>query len=106
MTPERAKYILDNTQQYGGLKYAFAEDYEPGRKLYEKGITEEENAHIKKVWKTMNGNTCYFDALRRVAELDCYECGRAVGFVFEYVFDPKIDRMFKMCVECFKEKMK
>ncbi len=103
MTPKRALYILNNTQQYGGLKYSFPENYEPGRTLYGDGITPEENTYIKKVWGDMDGNTCYHDALRRIAELDCHKCGRAIGFVFEYLLDPKIDRMLKICTECSKE---
>lgn len=67
MTKERAQYILENPV-YGDFRYAFRRKCDHRSKpLYSDGITEEEDREIKRIWRTMPGHTCYYDAVRRIA---------------------------------------
>ena len=70
MTPERAKELI-NLSSFGELPYAFiphgSMDTYPVRSC---GITEAEWGHVKALWKTMPGHTCFNDALIRIAKRD------------------------------------
>ena len=67
MTAERARYILDNTV-YGSFRYAFRRGCAgAGAVLHDDGITEAEDAHVREVWDRMPGDTCYHDAVVRIA---------------------------------------
>lgn len=67
MTKERAQYILDNPV-YGDFRYAFRRRCDHRSKIiHVDGITEEEDRAIKKLWRSMPGSTCYFDAVQHIA---------------------------------------
>ena len=71
MTPDRARYILARCR-YGSF---------PTEQTYPDGITREEDAEIRELWKRMPGYTSYADALRRIAGRDAGNelLGRAVA---------------------------
>lgn len=62
---ERAKFLLKN-KSYGSLKFAFLR-ISLSDMLYDDGITEKEDLYIKGIWELMPDNTCYNDALARIA---------------------------------------
>lgn len=69
MTPERANELI-NLSAFGEFPYAFTpygsvNDQYP---IKANGITRQEDEHIKEVWKTMPGYTCYADAVNRIAK--------------------------------------
>lgn len=73
MTQERAKYILANTLFGGAFKHAFRpKSAMITATVYPDGITIEEDQYIRLLWDKMPGNTCYYDAVVRIAkgELD------------------------------------
>lgn len=71
MTAERALYILNN-KSYGLLRFSFLQRDAGGRiydsVIHDDGITEEEDAAVKRLWMTMPGTTCYYDAVVRIAK--------------------------------------
>lgn len=70
MTPERAKYILENKTQFGNLRFAFQHITKSGQVLttttYPDGITKEEDKFIHKSWDRMPGYTSYYDVVCRI----------------------------------------
>lgn len=67
MSPERAQSLL-KMAKYGEFPYAYPRDYcFQGGIITEGGITKEEDAYIKSVWKTMPGHTTYNNAVWRIA---------------------------------------
>lgn len=72
MTPERAKLLLKHaSENYDSFPYSYLRSFVASTsKLYEYGITREEDAFIKKVWDTMPGYTCFFQAVERIAYPD------------------------------------
>jgi len=74
MTPERAKHLLNTKTIMGNMRYAFKRDYMlDGGPVHDDGITRDEDTCIKRVWQTMPGHTCYYDALVRIANNDLPE---------------------------------
>ena len=69
MTKARAEYILRNTKLGGDLRFAFKRPSDFRPTLYADGITEAEDAEIKRVWATMDGSSTYNYALTRIAKL-------------------------------------
>ena len=67
MTRERAQYILDNTV-YGEFKYAYSQGYRLSGIIHPDGITREEREAVMRLWDTMPGNTCFYDAVCRIAQ--------------------------------------
>lgn len=65
MTPERARYILARS-----LPHAYRWREDSTEQTYPDGITREEDAEIKELWRRMPGYTSYADALRRIAGRD------------------------------------
>lgn len=66
MTPERAKHI-HGRQSYGSLPMAFRRRPDDTHEIVDDGITREEDASIRALWRTMPGHTCYMDAVLRIA---------------------------------------
>ena len=67
MTRERAEYIRTHLA-YGDIRYAFPRRYAyNGGRVHADGLTPEEDADVRRVWDTMPGHTCYYDALTRIA---------------------------------------
>lgn len=70
MTPERAKYILENKTRFGDLRVAFQHTTKSGQVLttttYPDRITQEEDAYIRKCWESMPGYTSYYDVVSRI----------------------------------------
>jgi len=64
MERARAEYILDHMMPMGEFRYAFSRF---GGRVHADGITEQEDKEIRTLWDTMPGNTCYYDAVRRIA---------------------------------------
>lgn len=86
MTPERAKFIIDNPKMGGDFAYAFRQKFNVSTfRPDPKGITEDEDKFIRDVWSTLPGDRCYHDAVVRIARGDyvnwrpepfrCYVCG-------------------------------
>lgn len=68
MSPERARYILENTRLGGDYRFAFRKRCDSATaRIYADGITEAEDADIKALWETMPGWTTYAMALCRIA---------------------------------------
>jgi hypothetical protein len=68
MTPERARYILDNRLLGGSFRRAFRQSCDgPWTRVYADGITPAEHAAVLELWRTMPGWTCYADAVRMIA---------------------------------------
>lgn len=69
MTRERAKYLLRNREIGGQLRFAFRRRGESEMTvLHADGITQDEHSDIIDVWLTMDGYTCYTDAVIRIAQ--------------------------------------
>ena len=69
MTRTRAKYLLANRLLGGDFKVAFRRPGDsPDRRLYADGITPDEHEDILAVWMTLDGYTCYTDAVIRIAK--------------------------------------
>lgn len=66
MTPERAQYVYSR-RSYGSLPMAFRRRDTDTHSVDPDGITREEDASIRALWRTMPGSTCYMDALLRIA---------------------------------------
>lgn len=66
MTPERARFI-HSRQSYGSLPMAFRRRPDDSHRVDPEGITREEDASIRALWRTMPGSSCYMDALLRIA---------------------------------------
>ena len=66
MTPDRAKYILDNRLLGGEFRYAFRQRV-GSQWVYPGGITEDEHAAVKALWETMPGDTSFYDAVVRIS---------------------------------------
>ncbi len=64
MNKERATFLL-NSAVYGSLPYSYKLSFQNNR-IYEYGITKEEDSYIRKIWKTLAGNTTYNDALLKI----------------------------------------
>lgn len=71
MTPERAKELIESTF-FGELPFAFVPNgsVNGNYPVMEHGITVAEWGHVKALWKTMPGHTCFNDALIRIAKRD------------------------------------
>lgn len=68
MTPERAKFILNNPKIGGDFRFAFRRKCDSATSiLHADGIAVDEDKFIRDVWATMPGHTCYHDALVRIA---------------------------------------
>lgn len=68
MTPERARYILENKLIGGDLRHAFRQPGDsPTRRLDPDGITPEEHAAIMAHWRTLPGSASYFSAVCGIA---------------------------------------
>tara|TARA_Y100000310_G_scaffold338332_1_gene427671 strand:- start:348 stop:566 length:219 start_codon:yes stop_codon:yes gene_type:complete len=65
LTAARIDQIIKGSV-FGELPYAFNLSFNRSYRPKADGITLEEDAEIKRVWATMPGNTCYFDALLRI----------------------------------------
>jgi hypothetical protein len=66
MTPERAQYVYSRCR-LGSLPMAFRRRDTDTNSIDPDGITREEDASIRALWRTMPGSTCYADALLRIA---------------------------------------
>jgi len=62
LTQARAQALYEARKPFCSLPYAFAQKGSIEPVLYENGMTEEEDAYVRKLWNTMPGNTCYMDA--------------------------------------------
>lgn len=70
MTPERARYILANTLMGGTLRFAFVLHGNRGLDnvtTFADGITPEEDAAIRAVWRTLPGSSSYYSAVCEIA---------------------------------------
>jgi hypothetical protein len=81
MTPERARYILENKLIGGDLRYAFRPQGYNG-KLYDDGMTRIEYEAIRGHWLTLPGHYSFYSALCEVANglelpprMVCGSCG-------------------------------
>lgn len=104
MDQERTRYILDNPV-FGDFRYAFQRKCNCApRTIYEDGITEEEDLEIKKVWRSMPGNTTYYDAVCRIANHKCsdndYRCQSFVGYQKVCEFVSVVDEDIRLCPIC------
>jgi hypothetical protein len=55
MSPERARYLLENSNEFTGPSIAKLE-------------TPEERQFVLDFWEKMPGSTCYIDAVRRIRD--------------------------------------
>jgi len=72
MTPERAKYLLNNPNpSYGELRYAFRRPCctFADNAVFPDGITREEDKQIRQLWKQLPGWSSYRYVLEKIAGL-------------------------------------
>ena len=67
MTPERARHIIDCPRFFGQLRYRFPTRPNGDNRIHADGITWDETEAINRLWSTMPGTCCYFDALKAIA---------------------------------------
>ena len=68
MTPERAKFILNNPKIGGDYRFAFRRKCDSATAIiHADGITEDEDKFIRDAWMTLPGHTCYADVVARIA---------------------------------------
>ena len=69
MTPERARYILNNQLLGGGLRRAFRLPGDNDR-TYDDGMTRAEYEAVRDYWMTLPGGASFYSALCEVARMD------------------------------------
>ena len=67
ISPERARYIIENPLLGGGYRRAFKKPCDFGPVLYADGLTEAEEAAVIAYWETLPGWTCFQHALQDIA---------------------------------------
>jgi hypothetical protein len=65
ISPQRARYILENKLIGGDLRFSFAR--QPSGPIHADGITRAEDAAVRRVWQTMPGSACYYSAVCEIA---------------------------------------
>lgn len=77
MTKDRAMYILNNTVEYGGLRWSYPSPlnrppYYSGSvrssAVYEDGITPDEFNYVKMIWNLMPDSASFYNALQEIAK--------------------------------------
>jgi hypothetical protein len=67
MTPARARHIIATMGPFGAIRYAFPLRPSGDNRIHADGITWEENQAVHRLWGTLAGTSCYYDALQAVA---------------------------------------
>ena len=76
MTPERARYILNNQLLGGGLRRAFRLPGDNDR-TYDDGMTRAEYEAVRGLWVTLPGGASFYSTLCEVAAGRLVCCPRA-----------------------------
>ena len=67
ISPERARYIIENTLLGGSYRYAFKKPCDFNPQLFSDGLTEAEEAAVIAYWDTLPGWTCFQHAIQLIA---------------------------------------
>ena len=67
MKKERAQYIL-RTMSHGNPRFTFGGIRGGGTLIYPDGITQTEDAYIRKAWDKLSGSSCYMSVIYEIAK--------------------------------------